>query len=210
MALAQPKPLYTDEEYLTLERAAEYRSEFYDGEIYAMAGESVSHGIISSNLVRYLGNQLDGKPCFAFSKDIKVRSGMLPPSRFSVKGFYSYPDIVVACHEWQFHDQYRDVLLNPTVIIEVLSPSTEAFDRGDKAWRYRNHLPSLTDYLLVAQDEAFVDHFHKDPDGRWFVTSYRGLDAVIHLASIDCALRLADIYNRIDFPVEEDLATEEI
>jgi Uma2 family endonuclease len=210
MGLAQPKPLYTGEEYLALEREVEYRSEYYDGEIYAMAGESEPHGIISANTARHLGNQLEGKPCVTFIKDMKVRSGMLPPSRFSRKGFYSYPDIVVVCGERQYHDTYRDVLLNPTVIIEVLSPSTETFDRGRKAWRYRHHLPSLIDYLLVAQDEPFVDHFHKDPDGRWFLASYYGLEAEIQLASIDCTLRLSDIYDRIEFPDEDEMCTDEV
>ena len=204
MGLAQPKPIYTGDEYLALERAAEYRSEYLDGEIYAMAGESVPHGLISTNLVITLGLQLRGKPCAVLSKDIKVQSGMSPGSRFSAKGFYSYPDILVVCGERQFHDEYRDVLLNPTIIIEVLSPSTETFDRGQKFWRYRQHLPSLVDYLLVAQSLAHVDHYHKDPDGRWILASYNGLEASLYLSTIDCTLRLTDIYDRIEFPPDEE------
>src|SRR5215813_5130532 len=139
MGLAQSQAPYTIEEYLALERAAEERHEYWDGGIYAMGGESLEHGRICTNLSRIISNQLVGKPCELLIKDMKVRSGPDPQPRRVTKGLFSYPDLLVVCGEPQFHDQYRDVLLNPAVIIEVLSDTTEAFDRGEKFRRYRTY-----------------------------------------------------------------------
>src|SRR5215467_4960508 len=130
MSLRQSPSHYTVEEYLELERTSEERHEFLDGQIYLMAGESPDHSTICTNLTGQLYGQLRGKSCQVFSKDTKVRSGPKPKSPYEFKGLYSYPDLVVVCGELQFHDEYKDVLLNPAVIIEVLSQSTEAFDRG--------------------------------------------------------------------------------
>ena len=135
MSFPQAQPRHRVEEYLELERKSEERHEFLDGFIYAMAGESPEHGIACVNLVGQLHPQLRGKPCQIFSKDMKVRSGPIPRGRYAKKGLFSYPDLLVVCGELEFHDKHRDVLLNPTVIIEVLSPTTEAFDRGEKFWR---------------------------------------------------------------------------
>jgi Uma2 family endonuclease len=111
---------------------------------------------------------------------------------------FSYPDVVVVCGEPRFHDQYRDVLLNPVVLIEVVSPTTEAFDRGDKFFRYRTWLPSLADYILVAQATPLLDHFQRQPHGHWELSSASGLS----VDSIACTLRLADVYERMAFPPE--------
>ncbi len=151
MALPKSQLVYTVEEYLTLERESEERHEYLDGVIYAMAGESPWHGAICTNLTMLVAMQIKGTSCQAFSKDMKVRSGPIPQPSQDKKGLYSLRRLVVVCGEMQFHDKHRDVLLNPRVIVEVLSPSTEAFDRGDKFRRYRTWLPSLSDYLMVAQ-----------------------------------------------------------
>ena len=119
------------------------------------------------------------------------------------EGLYAYPDLVVVCGPSQYHDQARDVLLNPTVIVEVLSPSTEAFDRGDKFHRYRRWLPTLTDYVLVAQDRPMIDHYQRTPTGRWELETLEGLDAHLHLPSIACTVPLAEVYERIVFPQAE-------
>ena len=156
MSLPQLTIRYTVEEYLGLERASEDRHEYLDGDIYAMAGESPEHGAICMNLSVSIGAQLRGTPCQAFAKDMKVRSGPVPRPGAPMKGLFSYPDLVVVCGAMQFHDQFRDVLLNPSCIIEVLSDSTEAFDRGEKFRRYRTWLPTLTDYLLVAHKGDFI------------------------------------------------------
>jgi len=121
------------------------------------------------------------------------------------EGLYAYPDLVVVCGPSQYHDQARDVLLNPTVIVEVLSPSTEVFDQGDKLHRYRRWLPMLTDYVLVAQDRPLIDHYQRTPTERWELQTLEGLDAHLHLPSIACTVPLADVYERIVFPQGEEL-----
>lgn len=190
MALAPTPQSYrfTVEEYLAFERASDERHEYLDGVIYAMAGsaspqamagESEDHGIICMNLSVSLGSQVRGTPCRAFSKDTKVRCGPYRPH--TREGLYAYPDLVVVCGPSQYHDQARDVLLNPTVLIEVLSPSTEAFDRGEKFRRYRAWLPTLE-------------------DGTWAFRALEGREASLHLDSIACTVPLADVYERIVFP----------
>jgi len=159
-------PLFTIDDYLALERTEEERHEYLDGCVYAMAGESPDHGRICVNLTRRLAAQLDGSGCEVFSKDLKVRCGPLPRPGGSLQGLFAYPDLVIVCGALQFHDQVRDVLLNPRVIVEVLSPSTEAFDRGEKFRRYRAWLPTLSDYVLVAQDRPLIDHYHRQEEAR--------------------------------------------
>jgi Uma2 family endonuclease len=203
MGLPFLKTRYTVEEYLALDRASEERHEYLDGDVYAMAGESPEHGTICMNLYGSLWPQLRGTPCQAFAKDMKVCSGRLPPPGHSMQGLFSYPDLVVVCGAMQFHDQFRDVLLNPTLIIEVLSPSTEAFDRGEKFRRYRTWLPTLQDYLLVAQDQPFIDHYHRVEGNRWELVAVEGLAASLYLEFMHCTLRLVDVYDRISFPTED-------
>ncbi len=137
MGLPRSKPKMTIDEYLTFERAAEERHQYIDGEIFAMAGKSPVHGDVSLNLAGVFYNQLKGKPCRARTKDTKVRSGPTPMPPRSTMGMFSYPDIVVICGEPEYHDAFKDVVLNPTAIAEVLSPSTEAFDKGEKFERYK-------------------------------------------------------------------------
>lgn len=139
---------YTVEEYLALERASEERHEYLDGQIYALAGESLAHGDICSNLIITIGAQWRGSPCRVLTKGTKVRSGPILQARRIFRGLFSYPDLVIVCGEPQCHDAYQDVLLNPTVIIAVLSSNTEAFDRGEEFRRYRTFNTSLSDYVL--------------------------------------------------------------
>jgi Uma2 family endonuclease len=203
MALVPTRQPYrfTVEEYLAFERAADERHEYLDGVIYAMAGESPNHGRISMNLSVSLGSQLRGSPCEAFSKDTKVRCG--PYRAHTREGLYAYPDLIVVCGAMQFHSQAQDVLVNPTLIVEVLSPSTEAFDRGDKLHRYRRWLPTLTDYVLVAQDQPLLDHYQRTTTGRWELETLEGLNAHLHLPGIGCTVPLAEVYERIVFPQSE-------
>jgi Uma2 family endonuclease len=202
-----PQPYrFTVEEYLAFERAANERHEYLDGVIYAMpgsatpqamAGESEAHGIICTNLSGVLFAQLRSTPCRVLSKDMRVRCGPYRPH--TRQGFYAYPDLVVVCGPSRHHDQARDVLLNPTVIVEVLSPSTEAFDRGDKWQRYRRWLPTLRDYVLVAQERPAIDHYQRPPRGRWALESLAGLEAHLHLPSLACTVPLAEVYERLVF-----------
>ena len=202
MGLAQPAIesevyLYTVDEYLELERAALERHEYLDGRIYLMAGESGAHADICTNLTMEIGTQLKGRPCRARAKDTKVRSGVV--SGQGRKGLFSYPDLVVICGEPEYHDRFQDVVTNPTLIIEVLSPSTERFDRHEKFVRYNSYNPTLSDYVLVWQDAPIIEHFSRQSDGSWRYTVLKDLDTVLTLANIGCALTLREIYDRVPF-----------
>jgi Uma2 family endonuclease len=198
MGTAEPKTYqYTLEQYLEFERQADKRSEFIDGEIYAMAGETGKHGDISANFLALVVAELRGSDCRARTKDTKVKSGALK-KQFG-KGMISYPDIVVICGEPEYHDKHKDVVLNPAAIIEVLSEATEEFDRGVKFMRYRNFNPGLTDYLLVSQDEPLVEHYIRQENGDWLLREYQGLKTTFTIDSISCSIKLKDVYDRIEF-----------
>ncbi|MBA4124967.1 MAG: Uma2 family endonuclease [Acidobacteria bacterium] len=191
MGLAQQKTLYLPEEYLELERQAETRHEFVDGIIYAMAGESLSHSQICINLAGEVRAKLKGQSCQALSPNMKVRA--------EGKGMYAYPDLTIVCGKPLFHDEQRDVLLNPKVIIEVLSPSTQRYDQTKKFFRYRKELPSLTDYVLIYQDAPFIEHHEKQPDERWTHNAADGIDDVLRIPSVEIELNLREIYDRVEF-----------
>jgi Uma2 family endonuclease len=210
MGLPRARIRYTEDQYLAIERESEKRHEYLDGQIYAMASESPEHGAICTNLTREVSAQLKGTRCQAFAKDMRVRSGPLPRRRYSQKGLYSYPDLLIVCGELQFLDENRDVIINPKVIIEVASPSTEAFDRGDKFQRYRTYNPSITDYLIVAQNCPYIEHFARREDGQWVIAaSAIELSESVHIASINCTLYLAEVYDRVEFPEEEEELDDE-
>lgn len=204
--------LYTVEEYLKTERESAERHEYIDGEIFLMAGESDAHGIISVNLAGEIYSQLKGKNCQSRVKDAKVKTGGFAQKRGqSMKGMFSYPDLVVVCGEVKYHDKKKDVILNPKVIIEVLSDSTGEYDRGDKFTRYRMFNETLTDYVLVSQSVPQIDHFIRQDDGSWKVFTYIGSSEVFKIESIECELKLSEIYDRIEFSKEtlkflEDIA----
>jgi len=185
----QPNPYFTPAEYLAIERAATERSEYIDGEIVAMAGASREHSLITTNSVRELSQQVKRRPCEVHSNDLRV---YIPAAHL-----YTYPDVMAFCGEAKFEDTLRDTLLNPTVIIEVLSPSTEAYDRGKKFEFYRS-IPSFREYLLVAQDEPRVEQFTLQTDGRWIFTATAGLEGTVTLSSISCVLAMAEIYDKVD------------
>lgn len=194
-----PKPILTEDEYLKFERAAPERHIYVDGEIFAMAGESPEHGDIASNIQASLHGQLEDSPCRVRAANTKVRSGPLPKSANRTAGFYSYPDIVVICDEPEYFDEYRHVVLNPKVIVEVLSESTEAFDRGLKFERYQKFNPTLTDYVMVSQDRPQIEHYHREKNGTWTYQLHEGLKAVVKLTAIKCRLKAAEVYRRIKF-----------
>jgi Uma2 family endonuclease len=190
MSLQRALAVFTPEEYLDLERQSEIRHEFLDGTVYAMAGESPTHSAICFNLGGILHLQLRGTNCRGFSPNMKVRAGEA--------GLYAYPDLAVACGELFFHDRHGDVLLNPTVIFEVLSRSTQAYDRGEKFERYKS-IETLRDYVLVSQDRPPLEHFSRQPDGAWAHSELEGAEAALALDSVNCRVALADIYDRTDF-----------
>jgi Uma2 family endonuclease len=188
----QPKVYITPEEYLAIERKAEYKSEYFNGEMFAMAGASERHATIVANIMYLLVGQLRGRPCKAYSNDLRVR--------VSPTGLYTYPDVVVTCDQPQLADEHRDTLLNPTLIVEVLSESTKDYDRGGKFEHYRT-LASLSEYVLIAQDKCHVEHFARQPDNRWLLAETNRLKDTIHLSSIDCDLALPEVYDKVEMSV---------
>lgn len=199
MGLPIQNSAYTVADYLRIERATEERHEYFDGVIYAMAVESNEHGDISLNLAGLIHRQLQGKPCRARTKDTKVCSGPTLIAGETRYAAFSYPDIVVICGELEFLDAKKDVILNPTTIIEAMSKSTESFDRGEKFTRYQTWNPSLKDYLLVSQDKPQIEHFIKQSDGGWSYYRSTGLEAAVTVSSIECTLKLAEVYERVEF-----------
>jgi Uma2 family endonuclease len=192
MAL-QPKPELTFEDWLQDERAAlDERYEYVDGEIFAMSGGSAEHHAIISNINRELSAQSKGRPCHVYGQGMRLQIAAADAGK--------YPDLMALCGEQQFHDGRRDLLLNPSLIIEVLSDSTEGYDRGDKFRLYRR-VPSLREYLLVAQDRVLAELYTPSDDGRWLLSVYEDLDARVQLPSIDCELSLAEVYDRVDLDI---------
>lgn len=192
---AVPVSRYTPEEYLALERVSEVRHEFYRGERFVMAGASEAHNLIADNVTFGLREQLRDKGCRAYSSDMRVR---VQPN-----GLYTYPDVAVACPPIEFADETRDTLLNPQVIVEVLSKSTEKFDRSKKFVLYRE-LTSLKQYVLVSQSEARVDSYVRQADGvAWLMVPSTGLEATLDFPTVGCKLSLADVYRDVDFALTQ-------
>jgi Uma2 family endonuclease len=180
----------TPDEYLASERLSETRSEYLDGVVCPMTGGSLTHIQITSNLTAELSVQLRSRPCRVLAIDLKVR---MPDSRK-----FFYPDVTVVCDEPQFHDDRRDIILNPVLIVEVLSPSTEAFDRGAKFQAYQT-IESLKEYVLAAQDSPTIEQYVRQGDGRWAYTVVKGLEGSIVLPSVECTLNLSAVYDKVDF-----------
>lgn len=192
---AVPKPRYSPDEYLALERTSEFRHEFYRGEMFAMAGASEAHNLIADNVTFELRERLPDKGCRAYSSDMRVR--------VSENGLYTYPDVAVACPPIEFLDESRDTLVNPQVIVEVLSKSTEKFDRGKKFELYRE-LPSLKQYVLIAQAEARVDSYVRQADGvAWLMVPSGGLEAMLDFPTIEGRMSLAEVYRDVDFALTQ-------
>jgi len=182
--------LLTPEQYLEIERKAEFRSEYYQGEMFAMSGATITHTALVVNIAVDLAPQLRPGPCRVYTQDLRVQ--------VSATGLYTYPDLVIACREYRLLDARQDTLLNPVVIIEVLSESTEAYDRGKKFGHYRT-LESLQEYVLVAQDRVQVERFTRQPGEQWLLTAANRLEDTIALESVGCQLHLADIYEGVDW-----------
>jgi len=184
------KTLLTEEQYLEIERKAERKSEFHDGEMFAMAGASWVHNQLVWNVIAHLGRQLGSGPCRGCPSDMRVR--------VSATGLYTYPDIVVVCGEPKFLDGHTDTLLNPTLIVEVLSASTEAYDRGRKFEHYRS-LASLRQYLLVASERIETELRTRQADGQWLLSFASKVEDVIDLESVGARLLVPEIYSGVEF-----------
>lgn len=187
---ANAKIYITPREYLINERKRDFKSEYWNGELYAMAGASERHNLITANVVADFHTQLRKRSCKVYPSDMRVK--------IPAMGLYTYPDVVVVCGKPQFEDEENDTLLNPTVVVEVLSKSTENYDRGRKFENYRR-LDSLTEYLLIAQDRAYIEHYVRQGDNQWLLSETKELQDVIELPTIECKLALADVYDKVDF-----------
>lgn len=188
MTIVREPITLTVPEYLALERAADYKSEYSRGEMRPMTGASRKHNLLVGNIYALLHSQLRKSNCEAYPSDMRVR--------VEATELLTYPDISVVCGEPRFDDSYKDTLLNPTVLIEVLSPSTAAYDRGEKFENYRQ-LPSLQEYLLVAQDKLHVEQYSRQPDNTWRFSEYKRIGDHLFLTSIQCELTLEDIYEKV-------------
>lgn len=186
---AEPHRRVSLEEYLELERSSEEKHEYLDGEVFAMGGASHRHNVIVMNLVGELRARLKDGPCIVYPSDMRVQG--------SAGEHYAYPDVTVVCEEPRFACEGQDLLTNPLLVIEVLSKTTESYDRGEKFARYRQ-VPSLMEVVLVAQDRTGVEHFARQPDGRWLATYAEALDEVVSLPALGCELPVAEIYDKVE------------
>ena len=204
MATPAAQTRLTPEEYIAFERKALpdaeiVRHEYLNGELIAMSGASRVHNLITGNIFGELRNLLKGSGCETYASDMRVSSPLTSS--------YFYPDVVVVCEEPRFEDDVFDILLNPIILVEVLSPSTEAYDRGEKFGHYR-HLVSLQEYVLVSQDKVLVEHYRRQEKhgsaplkGKdWIFTDFRELEEILPLTSVECELPLQEIYERVTFP----------
>ena len=189
-AVPKPKKL-TVEEYFAIEEKAERRSEFFDGEMFLMAGASKEHNILTRNLLGHLFAKLQGGSCQVFTADQRVKVDRT--------GLYTYPDLLIVCGEPEYAEENEDTLTNPKVVIEVLSDSTERYDRTTK-FRHYKALPSVQEYVLVAQDEPLVERYTRPSAGEWTQTDFVGLDATVELATAGVRLPMRDIYQGVTFP----------
>ncbi|MCA1621546.1 MAG: Uma2 family endonuclease [Acidobacteria bacterium] len=188
---ANPERRYTLEEYLELDRTSEERLEFWDGEVFCMSGVSEEHAEIETNLLAFLKPLLRGRGCRIFPANVRVKVPTAPP--------YRYPDVSALCGEARFEEIGGvDALTNPQLIVEVLSPSTEAYDRGEKFTHYKS-IPALREYLLVAQHRPHVTRLYKQDDGKWIHTEASELTAILTLDSLGCDLPLSEIYQGVSF-----------
>lgn len=193
--MLKPKTFIKPEEYLEIERKAKYKSEYFNGEMFALAGTSKEHSIIAINLTGILYNQLSGKPCQLFDNNIRVK--------VKESGLYTYPDLSVVCGEQQFEDDELDTLLNPTLIIEILSESTENYDRGIKFVNYRQ-INSIQEYILVSQKNIKIEKYIRQGESKWLLTEEGNPEKSIELSSIGCSLPLKEVYRNIRFSKAAD------
>jgi Uma2 family endonuclease len=185
----QRKPRLTPQEYLALDRRDEYKNEYLNGEIFAMTDASRRHNLISLNTATSLNAQLASRDCEVYASDMRVK--------VSTTGLYTYPDVVVVCGAPEFEDEEIDTLINPTVIIEVLSKSTEGYDRGEKFEHYRS-LTTLAEFILISQEKYHVEHFLRRENAQWLLSETNDLQGDLELPSIGCRLSLTDIYRKVE------------
>jgi Uncharacterized protein conserved in cyanobacteria len=189
MSLPQTSRRLTEAEYLEIERAAEFKSEFYDGEMFAMAG-GTQHSLIATNLAREFGNRLRDHPSTVYNSSLRIK--------IEATGLLTYPDLSVICCSLQFAEGTDDTVVNPTVLVAALSNSTEAYDRGRKFEHYRQ-IPTLQEYLLVSQIEPRIEQFVRQSDGRWLLNEAAGMEKKLELPSLKITIALSEIFAKVNF-----------
>jgi len=190
MSLPESSRRLTEVEYLEIERAAEFKSEFFEGEMFAMAGGTPQHSLIATNLAREFGNRLNSGHCVPYNADLRIK--------IEATGLFTYPDLSVICGPLQFAAGTNDTVVNPTLLIEVLSDSTEGYDRGKKFEHYRQ-IPALQEYLLVSQKEPRIEQFVRQADGRWLLNEAAGLEAILKLPSLRISISLGEVFAKVSF-----------
>jgi Uma2 family endonuclease len=188
------KKYLTPEEYLAMEETAEYKSEYYRGEIFAFAGGSANHNQIIINLIAYLAHNMQNRNCRLFTNDMKVW--------IEEKDLFTYPDVIVVCGKAEFYPDRDDTITNPMVIIEVLSESTENYDRVKKFGFYRS-IPTFQEYILVNQYRVHIEHFYLESKGKWIFTDYSNENDILKFNKIDFEISLKDAYDRVEFKKQE-------
>jgi Uma2 family endonuclease len=186
----QPKSFLTPEQYLEIERKAERKSEYLDGKMFAMAGAREAHNLLAGNLFAALHGHTRGRPCRVYASDMRIH--------IKSTGLHTYPDISAVCGERRFVDGQTDTLLNPGLIVEVLSPTTEVYDRGRKFEHYQS-IESLREYLLVSSDRVHADLYSRRNEGRWLLTSAHRLEDSLTLESVGARIVLSDLYDQVEF-----------
>ncbi len=181
----------SEAEYLLFEERSEERHEFYQGEVFAMAGGSIDHNRVIGNAHSELHGRLKGKPCEVFMADLRVQ--------IKARGLYTYPDLSIVCEEIQRFKERTDTITNPTVLIEVLSPATAEYDRGQKKFEFYREIPSLQEYILIYSTRVMIERFSRTPTGQWLLTDYRSREELLHIESIGASISVADLYNRVTF-----------
>jgi Uma2 family endonuclease len=192
---AQPKPYITIEQYLLAEREGTEKHEYFAGHVYLMSGASARHNRIAGSTYASLYSQLRRRNCNVYPSDMRVKA--------VETGLYTYPDITIVCGNKQYEDEKEDTLVNPTIIIEILSPSTEKYDRGKKFLNYRTIL-SLREYILISQDSYHIEQYVRQSNNKWVLSEASGKDAQLELSTIQCVLALDEVYEKVDFSQYDD------
>jgi Uma2 family endonuclease len=190
MSLPRTLRRLTEAEYLEIERVAEFKSEFFDGEVFAMAGGTPQHSLIATNLAGEFRNRLKDSNCVPYNADLRIK--------IEATGLCTYPDLSVICGPLQLAEGTDDTVVNPTLLVEVLSDSTEAYDRGKKFEHYRQ-IPTCREYLLVSQHESRIEQFIRQADGRWVLNEAVGLEATLELPSLRISVSLAEVFAKVNF-----------
>jgi Uma2 family endonuclease len=188
--LAEPSRRLTEAEYLAFERTANSRNEFFEGEVFAMAGGTLRHSLIATNTGRELGNRLKNSPCVPYNADLRLK--------VTATGLFTYPDLSVICGAPELVKGTDDTVINPTLLVEVLSDSTEAYDRGKKFEHYRQ-IVTLQEYLLVSQKEPRIEQYVRQRDRRWLLNEAAGLEKVLPLPSLQIEISLAEVFAKVQF-----------